>query len=177
MKPGMLGRSGLAADKDSEAATTVHRCCIAAALKLFRRDPPASSIPHASVVDDDQASVEHVGEPLLTPREVARALEERRRCQRRLRKSRREKERDSLETCLKGPGEVGARCAPMSRVRLGLFNARKPARGVCSTGCRSRREFAPSTHQGEYWTGKAACMSLGEVGEVAARGLLDPLPI
>lgn len=55
--------------------------------------------------------MEHVGEPLLTQREVAKALEERRRGQRGLQRRRREAERGALETCLKGPGEIGARCA------------------------------------------------------------------
>lgn len=54
--------------------------------------------------------MEHVGEPLLAQQEVARALQERRRAQKTLQGRRRETERGSLETCLKGPGEVGARC-------------------------------------------------------------------
>lgn len=56
-----------------------------------------------------QGSVEHVGEPLLPEREIARALDERRRGQGGLQRRRREAERGALKTCLKGPGEVGAR--------------------------------------------------------------------
>eukprot|EP00903_Cladosiphon_okamuranus_P011978 g11249.t1 len=63
--------------------------------------------------------VEHVGEPLLTPREIAKALEERRRGQRCLQRRRREAERGALETCLKGPGEIGARCAKASLLLTG----------------------------------------------------------
>lgn len=54
--------------------------------------------------------MEHVGEPLLTELEVTRALEERCRVQESLRRRRREAERGSLATFLKGPGEVGPRC-------------------------------------------------------------------
>ena len=59
--------------------------------------------------------MEHVGEPLLTEREIARALDERRRGQMNLRRRRREAGRGTLETCLKGPGEVGARCVRWDR--------------------------------------------------------------
>lgn len=64
-----------------------------------------------------QASAEHVGEPLLTGREITRALEERLRAQRGLQRRLREVERGSLQTCFKGPGEVGKRyeCAQKPR--------------------------------------------------------------
>ncbi|CAN0008939.1 unnamed protein product [Ectocarpus sp. 6 AP-2014] len=61
-----------------------------------------------------KASVEHVGEPLLSQREVERVLEEQRRGEQELLRRRREKERESLQTCLKGPSEVGERCARAS---------------------------------------------------------------
>ncbi|CAM9441986.1 unnamed protein product, partial [Ectocarpus sp. 8 AP-2014] len=66
-----------------------------------------------------KASVEHVGEPLLSQREVERVLEERRRGEQALLRRRREKERESLQTCLKGPSEVGARCARASLLFTG----------------------------------------------------------
>ncbi|CAM9368319.1 unnamed protein product [Ectocarpus fasciculatus] len=66
-----------------------------------------------------KASVEHVGEPLLSQREVERVLEERGRGEQALLRRKREKERGSLQTCLKGPGEVGARCARASLLVTG----------------------------------------------------------
>lgn len=50
-----------------------------------------------------------MGEPLLTQREVAKALEERRLVQGGLQRRKREAERGALQTCLKGPAEIGAR--------------------------------------------------------------------
>ncbi|CAM9328286.1 unnamed protein product [Hapterophycus canaliculatus] len=55
-----------------------------------------------------KASIEHIGEPLLTPGEAGKALKERRRGQRGLQMKRREKERASGKTCLRGPGQIGA---------------------------------------------------------------------
>ncbi|CAM9375864.1 unnamed protein product [Ectocarpus sp. 12 AP-2014] len=66
-----------------------------------------------------KASVEHVGEPLLSQREVERVLEERSRGEQALLRRRREKERESVQTCLKGPSEVGARCAIASLLFTG----------------------------------------------------------
>lgn len=58
-----------------------------------------------------------MGEPLLTDREITRALEERLRGQRGLQRRLREAERGSLETRFKGPGEVGTRCVRKPHVR------------------------------------------------------------
>ncbi|CAM9316812.1 unnamed protein product [Laminaria digitata] len=67
----------------------------------------------------DQASVEHVGEPLLTRREVATALGDRGRCERVLRRRRREEDRQSVSTTYKGPNEQGARFAKSSLLLVG----------------------------------------------------------
>lgn len=54
-----------------------------------------------------QGSVEYVGEPLLTQREMAKILEERRRGEHIIAKQKRAQERGLQETRLRGPGGVG----------------------------------------------------------------------
>lgn len=53
--------------------------------------------------------MEHIGEPLLPTKDIEASRFDREICQLLLQRQRKEEEISSLNTCLKGPHEVGAR--------------------------------------------------------------------